>query len=74
MKQLLTEKEQQFWEKYTQWYFSRIKAPSVYDLARYTKKSPQLWQYYLTIFRKKGWIKDKKIKRSGEKTPKNQNI
>jgi len=74
MRQPLTKKEQQFWERYIEYYLDNLKAPNVYDLARYMRKSPQLCQYYLTILKRKNWIKGNKSKRSGEKTPKNQNI
>jgi len=60
MQKPLTKKEQQFWERYIEWYFDHLQPPNVYDLARYMHKSPQLIQYYISALRRKGWIKSKR--------------
>lgn len=61
IKQDLTEKEKKFFWTMIQYYIDHLTPPTREELAKYSKTSPQLVQYYLTIFRKKGWL-DKIIK------------
>ena len=53
----LTQKEQKFWEKYVEYYLNHLGTPTRKELASYMKTSPQLCQYYLSILRKKGYLK-----------------
>ena len=61
MKKTLTEKEQTFWDKLQDYYFEHLILPTREEMSKYSKMSPQLVQYYLSILKKKGWLN--KIKR-----------
>lgn len=61
MKKTLTEKEQEFWDKLQNYYFEHLLLPTREEMSKYSKMSPQLVQYYLSILKKKGWLN--KIKR-----------
>ena len=53
----LTKKEEEFWYRYLDYYFYHLKEPTRDELASYLKMSSQLCQYYVSILKKKGYIK-----------------
>ena len=62
-KKPLTQKEQKFWEGYVKYYLDHLRIPTREELASYMKTSPQVVQYYISILRKKGYLKvGKKLK------------